>query len=243
MAASTASAMATASPRNSMNPTSTEHDFRFPRRPPQDLKREKDAAAADETASSFIKTSNSSPAAPSPPQARTSKTTKPNPTSAAIKTATSTPSPGASTGGTRQNERMALHDDLDTVMTTAPLPSDTLAATAAGDLGSSLRDLKLDLTATAPDDLLATSLFPALEDGHKSPEDMARDDPLATQVWKFFSKTKQLLPNQQRMENLTWRMMHSQLRKKREGDESRYEICHFFPLRRPKSDVALPALP
>ncbi|EFX02942.1 gata transcriptional activator [Grosmannia clavigera kw1407] len=37
-------------------------------------------------------------------------------------------------------------------------------------------------------------------------------DSLATEVWRFFSKTKQQLPNQERMANLSWRMMHVKLR-------------------------------
>lgn len=46
-----------------------------------------------------------------------------------------------------------------------------------------------------------------------SPEEMAKEDPLATQVWRFFAKAKQNLPNQERMENITWRMMAVSLRK------------------------------
>ncbi|CAK7564074.1 MAG: Sodium- and chloride-dependent GABA transporter 1 [Sporothrix epigloea] len=45
-----------------------------------------------------------------------------------------------------------------------------------------------------------------------SPEEMQKQDPLATEIWRFFSRTKQMLPNQERMENLTWRMMHVKLK-------------------------------
>lgn len=48
------------------------------------------------------------------------------------------------------------------------------------------------------------------------PEDAAKQDPLATQVWKAYAKAKETLPNGQRMENLTWRMMHLTLKKKEE---------------------------
>ena len=41
----------------------------------------------------------------------------------------------------------------------------------------------------------------------ESPEEMMKKDPLATQVWKLYSRAKSQLPNAQRMENLTWRMM------------------------------------
>jgi GATA-binding protein len=47
----------------------------------------------------------------------------------------------------------------------------------------------------------------------ESPEDMQKKDPLATQVWKLYSKQKNVLPNADRMENLTWRMMAMTLRK------------------------------
>lgn len=63
----------------------------------------------------------------------------------------------------------------------------------------------------SPDGLLGDALFPSLQsaalDSPDSLDQLRRDDPLATQVWKFFKSTKQQLPNQQRMENLTWRMM------------------------------------
>ncbi|WVF71596.1 hypothetical protein IAT40_006404 [Kwoniella sp. CBS 6097] len=49
-----------------------------------------------------------------------------------------------------------------------------------------------------------------------TPEEMARKDPLATQVWKAYAKAREVLPNGQRMENLTWRMMHLTLKRKEE---------------------------
>ncbi|KJZ75760.1 hypothetical protein HIM_04917 [Hirsutella minnesotensis 3608] len=67
------------------------------------------------------------------------------------------------------------------------------------------------------DDLLGTALFPSLQsadvDTLEDLDQLQRDDPLATQVWKFFKTTKQQLPNQQRMENLTWRMMALSMRR------------------------------
>ncbi|CAE6438662.1 unnamed protein product [Rhizoctonia solani] len=53
------------------------------------------------------------------------------------------------------------------------------------------------------------------------------EHPLAAQVWKMYAKTKAGLPHQQRMENLTWRMMAMALKKKhlleKEGVESQAE--------------------
>ena len=42
---------------------------------------------------------------------------------------------------------------------------------------------------------------------------MQKEDPLATQVWKLYARTKATLPHAHRMENITWRMMGMALRK------------------------------
>ncbi|KAL4078535.1 hypothetical protein V8B97DRAFT_1865722 [Scleroderma yunnanense] len=64
-------------------------------------------------------------------------------------------------------------------------------------------------------DLQSNTLAPLETD----PEKMAKQDPLATQVWKMYARTKAHLPHAQRMENLTWRMMAMALRKKRDEEE------------------------
>ena len=51
------------------------------------------------------------------------------------------------------------------------------------------------------------------------PEDMAKADPLATQIWRMYAKHREQLPNAARMENLTWRMMSLTLRKQRDEKE------------------------
>lgn len=129
--------MADAGPATSMNPTSTEHDYRFPRRPDGDDRDDEVRASLE-----------------------------------------------------------YLHADLNR----------TYAA------------------ANANDGLLGTALFPSLQSGgpDQSLEQMQHDDPLATQVWKFFSQTKAQLPNQQRMENLTWRMMALKMRRKQQSEQNRY---------------------
>ena len=48
----------------------------------------------------------------------------------------------------------------------------------------------------------------------ESPEELQKQDPLGTQIWKLYSRTKSRLPNQERMENLTWRMMAMNLRRR-----------------------------
>lgn len=80
---------------------------------------------------------------------------------------------------------------------------------------------KLDFTpqeAAARQGMLADSFFPALKNDAagvdmSTPEEMQRNDPLATQIWKLYSKARNQLPNAERMENLTWRMMAMSMRK------------------------------
>lgn len=52
------------------------------------------------------------------------------------------------------------------------------------------------------------------------PDELAKNDPLATQVWKMYAKQKTQLANGARMENLTWRMMAMTLRKKRDQERA-----------------------
>ena len=94
--------------------------------------------------------------------------------------------------------------------------------------GHQFSELNVDLNRNymaANDDLLDSALFPSFESDtvemDQSLEKMQADDPLATQIWKFFTKTKQQLPNQQRMENLTWRMMALNMRKKKQEEEEK----------------------
>lgn len=51
------------------------------------------------------------------------------------------------------------------------------------------------------------------------PEKLAKEDPLATQVWKMYARTKATMPHAQRMENITWRMMALALKKKKEDED------------------------
>ncbi|KFX92414.1 hypothetical protein O988_07287, partial [Pseudogymnoascus sp. VKM F-3808] len=75
-------------------------------------------------------------------------------------------------------------------------------------------------------EMLRETIFPTWRDGASgaaeldSPDEMQRRDPLATQIWRLYSKTKKQLPNQERMENLTWRMMAMSLRKRRQEEEA-----------------------
>ncbi len=147
-----------------MNPTSTEHDFRFPRRPFENA-----------------------------------VVGKPDRHAAVPSSSTSSSRTGLGGGG---------------------------GGGGLADLRASLQEFKLDFSVAygrAQEKLAATEVFASLRDGAASftrtPDEMQRDDPLATQVWKFFSKTKQSLPNQERMENMTWRMMHMSLRRRQQAED------------------------
>ena len=78
----------------------------------------------------------------------------------------------------------------------------------------------------AQSELLQDAVFPTWKDDSstdriETPEEMQRKDPLGTQIWKLYSRTKTRLPNQERMENLTWRMMAMNL-KRREKEQALY---------------------
>ncbi|KAL8700990.1 MAG: hypothetical protein Q9201_005156 [Fulgogasparrea decipioides] len=67
--------------------------------------------------------------------------------------------------------------------------------------------------------VLGEAVFPNWRDDATNadldhPEEMQKKDPLGTQIWKLYSRTKSQLPNQERMENLTWRMMAMNLKRK-----------------------------
>ncbi|RXW25616.1 hypothetical protein EST38_g241 [Candolleomyces aberdarensis] len=59
------------------------------------------------------------------------------------------------------------------------------------------------------------------DSGEVDVDQLAKEDPLATQVWKMYAKTKQGLPHQQRMENITWRMMAMALKKKEREEKGK----------------------
>ncbi|KAJ6095211.1 Nitrogen regulatory protein nrfA [Penicillium sp. IBT 16267x] len=73
-------------------------------------------------------------------------------------------------------------------------------------------------SSTAQDGLLNDPIFPEWRSGAPrggdNPDELQRQDPLAAQIWRLYTKTKANLPNQERMENLTWRMMAMSLKRK-----------------------------
>ena len=106
---------------------------------------------------------------------------------------------------------------------------------ASSDLRSSLQELRLDISSTydsVQDRLNQFEAFPSGKHGRGSHfndiQEMQREDPLAIQVWKFYARTKLLLPDQQRMENLSWRMMHGTLIRRRHEQLSKYVLLNFL---------------
>ena len=76
------------------------------------------------------------------------------------------------------------------------------------------------------DGLLRDSFFAdwkddATADDLADPTEMQKQDPLGIQIWKLYSKTKTQLPNKERMDNLSWRMMSMNLKRK-EQEQARW---------------------
>ncbi|TQV93228.1 hypothetical protein V2A60_010337 [Cordyceps javanica] len=133
----------------------------------------------------------------------------------------------------RRPDDRATTDDISTDSSPRPgLPVANSPSTTTSHSSRALVDLEKSFA--RHDHLLGDALFPTLRHGAAAAADddaaapgrdvvdqMQSDDPLAAQVWKFFTRTKQSLPNQQRMENLTWRMMALSMRKKQQEQRSR----------------------
>jgi GATA-binding protein len=78
--------------------------------------------------------------------------------------------------------------------------------------------------------VLRQTYFPAWRNDtgglEETPEEMQLRDPLQLEVWKLYSKAKTQLPNADRMQNLTWRMMSMNLRRL-ELERERQKGCVF----------------
>lgn len=120
------------------------------------------------------------------------------------------PSPEASSGPSRQQSGDIVSNILNdnffatrSPLSTSPTPSNAFPQgftssrrpSQSGELGSQL---------VAPPEV----------------EALAKRDPLAAQVWKAYARAKETLPHGQRMENLTWRMMHLTMKKKEDAERA-----------------------
>ncbi|KAM7208877.1 nitrogen catabolic enzyme regulatory protein [Naviculisporaceae sp. PSN 640] len=169
-----------------MNPTITEHDYRFPRRPC-------DTAPASAAAS----------AQPQPPVPATGARIGGNSTSI-FKAEPGAPSPTTTSRNNANNNGTS--------------DSKTIASERIKGPTTDLHDFLRSAQVSSFDQRMAASRG---QSQLQSPEEMQKQDPLATQIWKFFAQTKQNLPDQERMENLTWRMMHVNLQKQKQTNAAR----------------------
>jgi len=117
----------------------------------------------------------------------------------------------------------------DSASTTTTTRSSTATASTEAAGASDLDKLDFSAGNSARKELLRESFFPTWKDDAAgaeldSPDEMQKKDPLATQIWRLYSKTKKQLPNQERMENLTWRMMAMSLRKRKQEEAARYVL-------------------
>jgi len=98
-----------------------------------------------------------------------------------------------------------------------------------------IQSSNLDLStpdSQARDELLRNSTFADWDDHGNastdldSPDELQKQDPLGTQIWKLYSRTKSRLPNQERMENLTWRMMAMNLRRREQQIQAQAQAAY-----------------
>lgn len=97
--------------------------------------------------------------------------------------------------------------------------------------------------------MLEDAMFPAFGNdagaaSAESPEQMQKNDPLGTQIWKLYSRAKTQLPNAERMENLTWRMMAMNMRRaeldRNKGSAQSSQTADLMP---PPNATTRPAAP
>ena len=67
--------------------------------------------------------------------------------------------------------------------------------------------MNLEIPAHRSRQLLESSTLPFDIGADQSDEPALSDEPIASQVWKMYTKQRKELPNGARMENLTWRMV------------------------------------
>ena len=126
------------------------------------------------------------------------------------------------------------HLYYDGASSTAPSlgPAQTPATSIDGILDLSLED------EAVRKGVLRQTYFPAWRNDsggvEETPEEMQQRDPLQLEVWKLYSKAKTQLPNADRMQNLTWRMMSMNLRRL-ELERERQKGCVPRPLLHPRA--------
>lgn len=144
---------------------------------------------------------------------------------------------GRGPGGVRPTQPAGFDSSADADRSSAfhhrqPVPPPTASSQLSDDFSFGSPLSPPDSSHVQDGGLLQDSLFPEWSSGAPprvgidGPDEMQRKDPLATQIWKLYSRTKAQLPNQERMENLTWRMMAMSLKRK---EQERLYQSRFVP--------------
>ncbi|KAK4187298.1 nitrogen catabolic enzyme regulatory protein [Podospora australis] len=179
MATSAAPSFSATSPLGSMNPTMTEHDFRFPRRP----------AEADPLAAFN--------------QTQRHKAERERVTAAAP------PAPGAQTpitGSVGTNKTAAAAGGAATTTTSTGAPPHQPGARYALLPFNMPRSFVTEYHKFLYDNTFTPyERHAGLNNNVKPYQEMQTEDSLSFEIWKLFARTKQLLPNQARLSNMTWR--------------------------------------
>lgn len=230
MAASTSTPMGTSSPALTMNPTTTEHDWRFPRRPdgtPAGFGGGGGGEGGDLGGDGLgagpvggIKSEEELLLASAAPSPSTSRTGSAGDIEASLQDLQLDFS----------SRYRSAHDEL---LRSPPVVEGLhnggdVMGRAAGKgtrTGNGTLQTKGSHNARGGDAATATTTATTTPSAvaELGPHELALlRDPLMAEVWRFFTQTKQRLPHKERMENMTWRMMHHQLWKDREIQQLRY---------------------
>ena len=134
-------------------------------------------------------------------------------------------SPASDSSTTAASSFSALHlssnlGQPDQGLSTSQLRNSTIQADLSKVNLDSSRDPQ-----SAGQQILRDAIFPKWKNDASSgdfddPNEMQKRDPLNVEVWKLFSRTKSQLPAQERVENLTWRMMGITLKKKQQEQQA-----------------------
>ena len=67
--------------------------------------------------------------------------------------------------------------------------------------------MDLDIPSYRSKAILEAATLPFVDVSTGSPDEAPKEEPIAAQIWKMYTKQKDALPNGARMENLSWRMV------------------------------------
>ncbi|KAF8934809.1 hypothetical protein BGZ58_005445 [Dissophora ornata] len=160
------------------------------------------------------------------------------PTSPGYDRASPTPSSPSSPAPSHDGSYRSGSKSKKSASTTARLPESLLSSTIDFPKPKPRRKLPSEIGSPGPiPGMDFHNAHPAAETAvneESSEEDeaskQAKEDPLAAQVWRLYTKAKDSLPNGKRLENLTWRMMAMTLHKKNKEKEDKEREEHAMDL-------------